>query len=153
MARATFDAELVPSARGSGGHLVVIPPDVVSALGGGGRIPVAATFNGAPYRGSIVSMGGRMMLGVTKAVMSAAGASVGDTLHVVVSNDEQPREVEVPDDLAATLRADRAARERFDALSFTRRRELAVSIAEAQRPDTRARRLERALAMLRESER
>jgi len=73
MANARFKAELRPSGRGGGGHLVEIPDEVVAALGGKGRIPVQATFNGVPYRGSIVKMGGVMMLGVTKAIMAEAG--------------------------------------------------------------------------------
>ena len=58
-----------------------------------------ASFNGVWYRGSIVRMGGVMMLGVTKAVMAEAGAGPGDVLDVVVENDEVPREVEVPPEL------------------------------------------------------
>jgi hypothetical protein len=49
-----------------GGAWVEVPGDVVGALGGGGRIPVRATFDGVAYRGSIASMGGRMALGVLK---------------------------------------------------------------------------------------
>jgi hypothetical protein len=66
MAKTRFMARLRPSGRGAGGHLVEVPDDVVAALGGKGRIPVQASFNGVPYRGSIVRMGGVMMLGVTK---------------------------------------------------------------------------------------
>jgi hypothetical protein len=71
-----FDAELRPSGRG-GGHLIEVPPEVVDALGGKGRIPVRATFNGVPYRGSIVTMGGAHVLGVTKAIMAEAGVAAG----------------------------------------------------------------------------
>jgi hypothetical protein len=63
MAKTRFTARLRPSGRGGGGHLVEVPDDVVAALGGKGRIPVQASFNGVPYRGSIMRMGGVMMLG------------------------------------------------------------------------------------------
>jgi len=99
MAKTRFKARLRPSGRGAGGHLVEVPDEVVAALGGKGRILVQASFNGVPYRGSIVRMGGVMMLGVTKAVMAEAGAGPGDVLDVVVENDEVPREVEVPPEL------------------------------------------------------
>jgi bacteriocin resistance YdeI/OmpD-like protein/uncharacterized protein DUF1905 len=149
MAEATFRAPVRSSGRG-GGHLVDVPPEVVEALGGGpggtkGRIPVTATFAGVPYRGSIVRMGGGAVLGVQKAIMAEAGISVGDTLTVVVCNDDAPREVEVPDDLAEALGRDDVARASFDGLSFSHKREYVDAINEAKRPETRARRIERTI--------
>src|SRR4029450_1932068 len=88
MPEVRFRAPVRPSGRGGGGHLVDVPPEVVEALGGKGRIPVPATFDGVPYRGSIVRMGGGAVLGVQKAIMAEAGVSVGDSLTIVVRNDE-----------------------------------------------------------------
>jgi antitoxin component of MazEF toxin-antitoxin module len=152
MAEATFQAPVRSSGRGGGGHLVDVPPEVIEALGGQGsgrsRIPVTATFDGVPYRGSIVRMGGGAVLGVQKAIMAEAGVSVGDTLTVVVRNDDTPREVKVPDDLAEALRRNEAARAVFEGLSFSHRREYVESITEAKRPETRARRVERTIQAL-----
>jgi antitoxin component of MazEF toxin-antitoxin module len=149
MAEATFRAPVRSSGRG-GGHLVDVPPEVVETLGGPrGRIPVTATFDGVPYRGSIVRMGNGSVLGVLKAIMTEAGVSVGDALTVVVRNDDAPREVEVPDDLAEALGRNEAARAAFDDLSFSHKREYVDAINEAKRPETRARRIERTIeAML-----
>ena len=36
----TFEAAIRSSGSGRGGALVAVPPEVVEALGGGGRIPV-----------------------------------------------------------------------------------------------------------------
>src|SRR6266498_296974 len=113
MAEVTFRAPVRPSGRGGGGHLVDVPPEAVEALGGKGRIPVTATFDGIPYRGSIVRMGDGAMLGVQKAIMAEAGVSAGDTLTVVVRNDDAPREVSVPDDLAEALAQNDTARAAF----------------------------------------
>jgi hypothetical protein len=148
MARARFTARLRPSGRGAGGHLVDVPDDVVAALGGRGRIPVQASFNGIPYRGSIVRMGGVMMLGVTKAIMAEAGAGPGDVLDVVVENDEAPREVEVPWELTKALKRNRAARAVWDGLSFSHRREYVGYIVEAKKEETRVRRVERTIPAL-----
>ena len=125
--------------------MVDIPPEVIEALGGKGRIPVTATFDGVPYRGSIVRMGDGAVLGVLKAIMAEAGVSVGDTLTVVVRNDDAPREVEVPNDLAEALGRDDVARAAFDGLSFSHKREYVDAINEAKRPETRARRIERTI--------
>jgi len=148
MAEVTFRASVRSSGRGGGGHLVHVPPEVIEALGGKGRIPVTATFDGVPYRGSIVRMGGDAVLGVQKAIMAEAGVSVGDTLTVVVRNDAAPREVEVPDDLEVALRRNEVARAAFDELSYSHRREYVTSITEAKRPETRARRIERTIQQL-----
>jgi hypothetical protein len=125
-----------------------VPTEVVEALGGKGRIPVTATFDGVPYRGSIVRMGGGAVLGVQKAIMAEAGVSLGDTLTVVVTNDEAPRQVEVPEDLAEAFGQNDAARVVFEGLSVSRRRAYVRSITEAKRADTRARRVERTIRAL-----
>jgi antitoxin component of MazEF toxin-antitoxin module len=148
MAEVTFRAPIRPSGRGGGGHLVDVPTEVVEALGGKGRIPVTATFDGVPYRGSIVRMGGGAVLGVQKAIMTEAGVRVGDSLTVVVRNDEGPREVEVPVDLAEALARNGAARAAFEGLSFSHKREYVRSITEAKRPQTRARRIELTIEQL-----
>jgi len=148
MAEVTFRAPIRPSGRGGGGHLVDVPTEVVEALGGKGRIPVTATFDGVPYRGSIVRMGGGAVLGVQKAIMAEAGVGVGDSLTVVVRNDEGPREVEVPVDLAEALARNGAAHAAFEGLSFSHKREYVRSITEAKRPQTRARRIELTIEQL-----
>ena len=57
--------------------------------------------------------------------------------------------LELAPELEAALATEPALRERFGSLSWTRRRELADPIAEAKKPETRAARLEKALAVLR----
>ena len=146
--RFTFSAVLLP-ARG-GGSLVELPPKVTDALGPPARQRVRGTVNGVAYRSNIGPIGGgRTCLGIHKAVRTEAGAAVGDLVHVVIEPDEVPRVVVVPDALAAALAADPAAQAAFDRLSFTNRKEMAASIAEAVRIETRERRLAAAMARLR----
>ncbi|MGV9613375.1 DUF1905 domain-containing protein [Nocardia xishanensis] len=66
-----FEAE-IETARG-GGAYIAVSADVVAALGGGGRIPVCASFEGVECTGSIVSMGGGPCLGVLKAIRERLG--------------------------------------------------------------------------------
>ena len=117
-----------------------VPPTVVKALGGGGRIPVEATFDGVPYRGSIVSMGAGPCIGILKAIRGQIGKDVGDTVTVTIARDESKRAVAVPADLAEALTA-ATLRKSFDALSYSHQREYVVWIDEAKRADTRARRV------------
>jgi hypothetical protein len=140
-----FRAEIV-AARG-GGAYVLVPERVVRALGGGGRIPVEATFEGVSYRGSIVNMGAGPCLGVLKSIRSQLGKAVGDDISVVVTREEGPRMIAVPSDLAAALRKAKM-RAAFDALSFSRQRESVRWIDEAKRAETRARRISKTVEAL-----
>ena len=84
-----FDAALELVDRG--GAVVSIPPEVYEELGGSGRIPVSATFDGVPYQGSIVRMGGRPILGVLKSIREELGVGEGDVIAVAVERDDDER--------------------------------------------------------------
>ena len=144
----TFEA-VIQDANG-GGAYIEVPAEVLDALGGGGRIPVQATFDGIAYRGSIASMGGCMALGVLKQIRSDLGKGPGDSVVVTVTRDDAERTVEVPDDLAAALAA-AGAREAFDKLSFSHRREHVNAITEAKKPETRTCRIAKAVEMIKPS--
>jgi len=147
-ARFTCSAVLV-AAQG-GGSLVELPSEVVAALGPPARQRVRGTLNGVGYHSNIGPIGGgRTCLGVHKAVRTEARVEFGDVVHIVIEAYEVARVVVVPDALAAALAADPAAQAAFDRLSFTNRKEMAASIAEAVRTETRERRLAAAMARLR----
>jgi uncharacterized protein YdeI (YjbR/CyaY-like superfamily) len=57
-------------------------------------------------------------------------------------------EIEVPEELATALAGDTAARAAWDALPPSHRREHARAVAEAKKPETRQRRVAKALEML-----
>jgi uncharacterized protein YdeI (YjbR/CyaY-like superfamily) len=90
------------------------------------------------------------MVGVSDAVRQAAGVAGGDTVEVDIVLDTAPRTVAVPDDLAAALDAEPAARATFDKLSYSNQRFWVEPIDGAKSPDTRQRRIEKAVATLRE---
>jgi uncharacterized protein YdeI (YjbR/CyaY-like superfamily) len=66
---------------------------------------------------------------------------------------DSPATAEVPPDLQAALAADPAAREFFERLDRANRYAILYRLGEARRPETRARRLEKFLIMLREGRR
>ena len=140
-----FRAPIVAADRG--GAYVVVPATVVDALGGEGRIPVRATFDGVEYRGSIASMGGEKVLGVLKAIRDQLGKVPGDAVVVTVARDDAPRTVTVPDDLGAALTA-AGRRAAFDALSFSHQREYVEWIEDAKRAETRVRRITKTVEQL-----
>ena len=132
-----------------GGVYLPIDEEVRAALGGGGRIPVRASFNGVEYRGSIVRMAGVWCLGIPKATQAAAGIQgPGDAVRVTLVRDDAPRTVEVPEDLASALRRRRGATDAFDRLSFTHRKEYVQWIEGAKKPETRKSRIAKTVEML-----
>jgi uncharacterized protein YdeI (YjbR/CyaY-like superfamily) len=62
--------------------------------------------------------------------------------------DTAPREVEVPGDLAAALAAAPDARAFFDGLTDSQRKGFVTSVTSAKQPETRARRVDGAVAAL-----
>jgi hypothetical protein len=128
---------------------VVVPLDA-KALWGEARPPVTGTVNGVPFRSRLMVYGGQTVLGLTNAFRAEARLAEGDEVEVVIDRDDAPREVEIPPALQAALDGDAKAREAFDALSFTHRREYARWIAEAKREETRDRRAAKAIELLRE---
>ncbi|HEX6129271.1 MAG TPA: YdeI/OmpD-associated family protein [Candidatus Limnocylindria bacterium] len=139
----------IEAARG-GGAVALVPPDVRDTLGGLKQMRVTGTLNGTPFRSSTMPYRGAFYVGVHKATREAAGVEIGDEVELTLVRDDSPRTLELAPELEAALAAQPSLRQRFDSLSFSRRRELAEPIAEAKKPETRAARLEKALARLRE---
>jgi uncharacterized protein YdeI (YjbR/CyaY-like superfamily) len=73
----------------------------------------------------------------------------GDEVEMAIELDVAPREVEVPEALSAALAADRQAGESFERMAFTHRKEYARWVAEARHQQTRQRRVQQALEMIR----
>jgi uncharacterized protein YdeI (YjbR/CyaY-like superfamily) len=113
---------------------------------------VRATVNGYTWRTSVARMHGEFLVGLNREVRTAAGVEAGDTVEAALELDTEPREVDVPDALVEALAGDEAARAAFEELAFTHRKEYARWIAEAKRDETRQRRVEKALEMLRGGE-
>ena len=127
-----------------------VPPSAVEALGAGRRPPVTVTINGYTYRNTVAVMGGAYMIGVSGEHRGPAGVGAGDQVDVELALDTAPREVEVPAELAAALDADPAAKETFDRLSYSNKSWHTLQVTGTKNPETRARRVEKSIAALRE---
>jgi hypothetical protein len=131
----------------------VIPPFDVKEVFGAKRVKVKATFDGAEYRGSLVSMGGCYMLGMTQEIRSKIGKSFGDEVQVTIEKDEEERTIEVPDDLMEALKANEKAHSFFEKLSFTGKKEYVNWINDAKKAETRHTRIGKAIEQLAEGKR
>jgi hypothetical protein len=117
-----------------------VPFDLEEAFGRR-RPPVLVTIRDHTWRTTPGVYDGVGHVVVNRSVKSATGVDAPERVRVTMTLDTKPRTVEVPGDLATVFEEDAAAKSAFDALSFTHRREYVEWIAEAKRPDTRARRV------------
>jgi bacteriocin resistance YdeI/OmpD-like protein/uncharacterized protein DUF1905 len=127
-----------------------VPPEIVAALGPSKRPPVRVTLAGHAYRSTVAARGDAFLLPVSAEHRAAAGVEAGDEVDVELELDSEPREVAVPPDLAAALEAEPEARQFLAGLSPSQQKWFAQSVEEAKKPETRQRRVDKAVAMLRE---
>ncbi|MCE0456742.1 hypothetical protein DEJ00_05220 [Curtobacterium sp. MCLR17_039] len=126
-----------------------VPESVIEALGSGKRPAVVVTINrGYTYRSTVGVMDEQFLVPLSAAHREAAGIAAGDTVEVALEVDTLPRTVDLPEDLAAALQ-EAGVRATFDALSNSRQRALADPVTQAKAPETRARRIEKAVESLR----
>lgn len=150
-----FEVELQP--EGSSAYAVV-PDEIGQRLGVRGRTSVTGTLNGHPFRNQVMPYtfeGGekRLLVPVNNAVRKAAGGlKPGDRVVFELERDDGSRSavVELPDELAAAFASEPDLRAAWETLAPSHRREHAEFLAEAKRPETRARRVAQTLQRLRD---
>jgi len=135
---------------GGGGAYVTVPFDVEKTFGAK-RVKIKAMIDGEPYRGTLVRMGSpQHMLPVLKEIRERIGKSIGDIVTIELEEDFEPRMVDVPPDLQSALEADSAAQAAFNRLSYTHQKEYVRWIMESKRDQTRQKRVQQAIEMLRQ---
>jgi hypothetical protein len=143
-----FRTTILQSGKTAAG--IEIPDEVVEALGSGKRPPIRVTINGYTYRNTVAVIGGVYMVGVSAEHRAGAGVAGGDEVDVEIELDTAPREVAVPDDLAAALDAEPKARETFEGLSNSNKGWHVSQVIGAKTDETRQRRIARSVEMLKQ---
>lgn len=145
----SFDAVLTRADVSGSSAFVAFPFDVRTLFGTRGRVPVNATFDGVPYRGSLVTYGDGHMILVLGEIRKQIGKEAGDTVAVTIALDTAARVVELDADVERAW-ADAGVLDAFRAQSYSHQREYALWIAEAKRAETRANRIAKAASMIAE---
>jgi hypothetical protein len=127
-----------------------VPDEIVESLGAGRRPAVTVRIGDHTYRSTVAVMDGVFMLPLSAENREAAGLAAGDEVEVEVTLDTAPRVMTVPDDFAAALDAEPAARQTFDGLSYSLQRFHVESVTGAKTDETRQRRIAKSVATLRE---
>ncbi len=137
---------VLAQAEGKKATGIEVPPEVLDELGAGRRPAVVVHLGDHQMQTTIGSMGGRSMIPVSAAVRAEAGLAAGDEVEVRLAVASAPREVVVPDDLAAALAAEPQAAAFFAGLSNSLQRYHVDQVNGAKTPETRARRIEKAVS-------
>jgi hypothetical protein len=138
----TFTARLVRARTFYG---VDVPAAVSRAIGVRGFVPVVGSVRGAPFRTSLVPLGGgRHRLWLNAELRAAARVAPGTRIAVTLRVDAAPPPWPTPEDLADTLREEDAL-ETFESLPPGRRRQLLKWLEAAVHEATRVKRIVRCL--------
>ncbi len=138
----TFRATLAPGGPSfMPTQVIVVPAEVLAALGGKAAKRVIATVRGQALRLGLLPLeGGGRYLMLNKDVCAAVGIGLGNELAIIIEPDPNPDYVDLPDELAEALAAWPAAETAFHSYSGAHRRAMARLVAEAKQRETRIRR-------------
>jgi hypothetical protein len=138
-----FRAVLEKDHRGLGWTIARVPFDPATTWKQMVRLRVRGDINGFAFRTSLFPdpRGGFYLL-VNRAMQSGGGAGLGDFAEFRLEADLEPREAELPDDLAVLLDEEPGLREWYGSLSEYMRREIGKWIAGVKSDEARMRRAE-----------
>jgi hypothetical protein len=108
------------------------------------RAPVRVTINDHTFRSTIARYGVQSFIPLRRSNREAAKVEGGQTVRVTLMLDEEERVVKPPADLVKALKAG-GVFERWKQLSFTHQREYAEAVADSKKPETRKRRIAKAV--------
>lgn len=129
---------------------VEFPFSTEELFGKKGQVKIKAIFDGkADYRGSLARMGSDChILGLTQEVRKKLGKTFGDEVSVSLIEDKEERVVEIADDIASTFDENPQAKELFEKMSYTHKKEYIRWIDEAKKPETRENRKIKMIRMI-----
>lgn len=141
----TFSTVVIPD----GNHAsLAIPDSVLAELKTNRRAPLRVTINGHTYQSTATGVGGECRVVFPSADRQASGVTGGDTITVHLELDDGYREVNIHPDLAVALDS-AGVSDIFNAMSYSRRKEIARGVSEVKTDETRSRRVQKVLDDLR----
>jgi bifunctional DNA-binding transcriptional regulator/antitoxin component of YhaV-PrlF toxin-antitoxin module len=142
--KTTYDTIVV----GFGNHASIeIPDKNLAEIGGNKRAPLKITINGYTYQSTATGVNGKCMVVFPTRDREASGAVAGDRVTVTLELDDGYRHVDVPSALRYALAA-RNLSATFNDLTYSKRKEFARQVSDAKSEETRARRIEKVIALL-----
>ena len=140
-----FKTKIVQSGNNTG---INVPEKVIESFNSGKKPPVIITLNNYTYRSTVAVMGGKYMVSLSSENRKNAGVSGGDELEVNIDLDTEPRTVELPPDFEKALNKNVAAKKIFESLSNSKKKYLVLPVLDAKTEETRIRRIDKAVELL-----
>lgn len=142
-----YDLELIESNQNQSKLNVKLPVELAELLKSDHTYSLE--INGLPYQlnRSNLKPGGRQM-SIPKAICRKLEKGAGDHVNLKVAKRQNKAEVNIPDSLQNLLIENVKAKEVFQQLSYANQRDYAIWIQNAERDETRKRRLERTMEYL-----
>lgn len=128
---------------------VDVPEEISRAFGAKGYIPVFASVQGLVARTTLIPAGNNQhRLFVDGKIRKKLGVDAGNLVGISLRRDKRPNELAMPVDVAAALRKTSGAQKAFENTTPGLRREFLRWVLSAKRPETRAKRIDRAIPIL-----
>jgi transcription termination factor Rho len=126
-----------------------IPFNCEQTFGSKGRIRVVAKIKGYSANAVLMPHGnGKHFIILTKQVRDKAQIKEGDKISIELVKDEKAPETVVPDDLNSALDENVKAKQFFDSLAPSHKKEYINWIEGAKKAETRGKRIIKAISML-----
>lgn len=129
---------------------IQVPEEVMESLNSGKKPKLKVTIKDYTYRSTVGTMGGKFMIPVSAEHRKGADVEAGDEVDVDIVLDSEPRTVTVPPDFAEALDREPEAKKFFDGLSYSNKRRFVLSIEGAKKAETRQRRIDKSVTLLKE---
>lgn len=129
---------------------IQVPEDILEQLNGGKKPLVKVTLNGYTYRSAVGKMDGEFMISLSAENRTNANVQGGQTLEVTIELDNEPRTVELPEELQAEFDRNEDAKTAYEKLAPSRKKALVLFINEAKTDETRKKRIEKAINSLKD---
>ena len=129
---------------------VYFPFDTIELFGKKGQIKVKVLFdNKVEYRGSLSKMKSNChLLGLTQEIRKELGKTFGDTIDIKLWEDKEERFVIVPEDVQVLFEKNLKAKELYDKMSYTHKKEYIRWNEDAKKEETRGRRKIKMIEMI-----
>ncbi|CEJ68027.1 hypothetical protein BN1195_00309 [Chryseobacterium oranimense G311] len=129
---------------------VEFPFSTEELFGKKGQVKIKALFDDrVEYRGSLAKMKSDChILGLTQDIRKQLGKTFGDEVLVSLIEDKEERTIAIADDIASVFNENPDAKNLFNTMSYTHRKEYIRWIEEAKKPETRENRKIRMIEMI-----
>lgn len=150
MTRISFRTRLVRPPGTGTWTFALVPPSASTALGGlKARMRIRGSVDGVPFTSSLMPRGGgTLFVVVNQELRTKIGKTHGETIQVEMEVDTRPVVISVPQNLKVALAGQPKAMACFEGLAPSHRKAYVRWIEEAKKPETRERRVAKAVAML-----